>query len=207
MTFIGNVIKEVKKSSHHPECRVEFSGTALARSQKNAAVVYKSKYGGTCKQVYDTHTKILIASPNTLTASDVAKGFKPFEYASSALKKSNQRKSAINIKKVDIDERNIIDKASTEIMKTTHFELVDHFLIGQDEKAGVIVLGSKFLIEKFFLSKKCMSDGTFKMAPNGFKQSYMLWYIEEGKCKNEELERSKAMLAANFILKGKSEAT
>lgn len=51
-----------------------------------------------------------------------------------------------------------------------------------------------------------MSDGTFKMAPKGFKQSYMLWYIAEGKCKDEVYDRSKAILSCTFILKAKSEA-
>lgn len=35
----------------------------------------------------------------------------------------------------------------------------------------------------------------------------MLWYIAEGQYLDEVLPRSKAMLAVNFLLKGKSEAT
>lgn len=74
VSFIGSKIKDILKLSHHVQCRVEFSGEALARSQKNAAVVFKSKYGGTSKQAYDKHTQILQTSGNNLTATDVAHG-------------------------------------------------------------------------------------------------------------------------------------
>lgn len=177
----------------------------MTRSQKNSAVLFKSKYGETSKEAYDEHTQILQASDNLLTASDLANGFKHFEYASSALKKSNKRKLTMRPQKVYVAERNLVDKFTTEIMKSTYNEPTDYFLIGQDENAGVIVLGSKFLLQRFFASKICMSDGTFKMAPKEFKQSYMLWYIAEGKCKDEVFDRSKAMLSCTFILKAKSE--
>lgn len=203
ITLDGNGLKNIIKSTHHPECRLEFFGTAMARSQKNAAVVYKSVYGGTSKQAYDKHTNILQVSGNLLTALDLANGFRPFEYASSALKKSNKRKTATRVQKVIVDEDNAIDKTTTRILKSTHNEPTDFFLIGQ--KAGVVVLGS--LVERLFRAEKCLSDGTFKMTPKGFKQSYMLWYIAEGNCKNEVLDRSKAILATTFILKSKSEAT
>lgn len=100
VTFNGNEIHEIKKCSHHSDCRVEFAGTALARSMKNSAVVYKSKYGGSSKQVYDSHSKILTVSGKNqnLTVKDFANGFATFEYAGSALKKSSKRKSAINRK-------------------------------------------------------------------------------------------------------------
>lgn len=200
----GHQIKDVKKSTHHPQCRVEYSGTALARSQKNVAVVFKSKYGGSSKNVYDSHLKMLNISSDCLTAADVSRGFGTFEYATSALKKSSKRKSAIQYKHVNVGEGDTIEKMSTHIMRSTHNEPDDYFLIGQND--SVIVLGSKFLIERFFRSKICMSDGTFKMAPKGYTQSYMLWYVAEGMCKEELVARSKAMLAVNFVLKGKSEA-
>lgn len=50
-----------------------------------------------------------------------------------------------------------------------------------------------------------MSDGTFKMAPKGFLQTYMLWYIAEGRVNDEYVNRSKAMLACQFVMKAKSE--
>ena len=124
-------IKDIKKSSHHPDCQVEFLGTAQDRSQKNAAVVFKSMYGETSKHVYDTHTQILSASNTDLTTTDFAQGFKPFSFASAALKKSHQRKSAIKLKKVEIFESGAIDKLSTKIIKSIVDEPVDYFLIGQ----------------------------------------------------------------------------
>lgn len=207
VTTAGNKLKEVKKPTHHSQCRVEFNGTALARSYKNDAVVHKSQFGGSSKEVYDTYTRIVTATNKKVTAYDLAVGFGTYEYASSALKKANRRTSAINLPKVGVDEGDTIDKSTTLIMKSTIYEKDDYFLVGQDQSAGVIVLGSRFLIERFFRSEKCMSDGTFKMAPKGFKQDYMLWYIAEGQYLDEVLPRSKAMLAVHFVLKGKSEAT
>lgn len=207
VTMNGNEIKTISKASHHSQCRVEFNGTAMARSQKNLAVVHKSRYGGTSKHSYDTHTRILTASNNNMTAFDIAQGFGTFQYASSALKKSNRRKNATNLPTVNVAEFDTIDKTSTRILKSTFNEREDYFLIGQNESAGVIVLGSKFLVERLFRSKKAMSDGTFKMAPVGYKQVYMLWFIEEGTCGGEVLPRSRAILGSTFILKGKSQAT
>lgn len=208
VTISINVIKEVKKSTHHPQCRVEFLGTALARSQKNAAIVFRSQYGGTCKQVYDKHTKVLVSSSDCVTAYDIAHGFQPFQQANSALKKSGKRKGAMIQSNVNVGRSDVIEKLSTRIVKSTPLDATDdYFLIGQDESAGVVVLGSRFLVERFFRSKKAMSDGTFKMAPKGYKQSYMMWFVAEGICKGESVERSKAMLSINFLLKGKSQAT
>lgn len=107
---------------------------------------------------------------------------------------------------MDVAEFNVIGKESTRITKSTPNEQPDYFLIGQDEKAGVVVLGSRFMVERFFRSKKALSDGTFKMAPKDYKQAYMLWFVAEVTCNDEILQRSKAMLAVTFLLKGKSEA-
>lgn len=167
VTTSGNKLKDVKKATHHNQCRVEFNGTALARSYKNVAVVHKSQFGGSSKEVYDTHTRIVAVTNEKVTAFDLAEGFGTFEYASAALKKANRRKSAINLPKVNVDEVDTIDKSTTLIMKSTIYERDDYFLIGQDQSAGVIVLGSRFLIKRFFRSNKGMSDGTFKMAPKG----------------------------------------
>lgn len=202
----GHSIKEIKKLTHHKDCVVEYAGTAFARTVKNEAVVFKSKYGGSSKQVYDTHSNILSisAEKHNLTARDVAVGFKTFEHAQSALKKSSKRKTALNPKKVEI-QTDVIDKMTTKIIKSTALEPDDFYLIGQDVEAGVIVLGSRFLVERFFKSQKAMSDGTFQMTPVGFKQCYMLWHIVEGKYKDEKLARSKSILDVCFILKGKSQ--
>lgn len=151
VTMNGNQIKEIKKSSHHPKCCVEYYGTAVARTAKNEAVVFKSKYGGTSKSVYDTHSKILVISSkgNKVTAEDVAYGYKTFEHAKSALKKASNRKSAITPEVVRIEEK-VIDRDTTLIMKSIPMEPDDYFLIGQDVDSGVIVLGSRFLVERFF---------------------------------------------------------
>lgn len=207
VTMVDNKIREIKNPTHHPECRVEFATTAIARTQKNVAVVHKSKFGGSSKQVYDTHMKVLGATCKDVTAFDIAHGYQTFEYAQSALKKASNRKCAIQQHNVIVGESDIISKPSTLIKKSIPDETPDYFLIGQNEEAKVIVLGSRFMVERFFRSKKCMSDGTFKMAPMGYKQSYMLWYVDEGQYKDEALERSKAMLAVTFVLNSKSEAT
>ncbi len=204
----GNAIKDIKSASHHNECVAEYIGTAYARTVKNDAVVFKSIYGGSSKQVYDTHAKMLTVSGITynVTAADIAHGFKTFERAGSALKKSSNRKSAVNSEVVKVEDQ-VIDKATTQILKSSPTEAVDFFLIGQDVAAGVIVLGTKFMVKRFFGSKLVMSDGTFKMSPLQYKQSYMLWYIERGYCKDETVERSKAMLSVTFVLKDKKQET
>lgn len=74
--FLKTKIKDEKKSTHHLLCQVEFLSTSLARSAKNAAVVFKSKFGGTCTQF-----KVLSASNEKLTAHDIAQGYHTFEYA------------------------------------------------------------------------------------------------------------------------------
>lgn len=203
----GNKIHEIKNESHHAECSVEYYGTAVTRSAKNEAVVFKSKYGGSSKSVYDTHSKVLLAShKQNITAADVAIGFKTFERAKPALKKASSRKSATTTTSVSVEEK-VVDRCSTLIVKSIPTEPDDYFLIGQDIANGVIVLGSKFLVERFFRSKHVMSDGTFKTAPLDFKQSYMLWYIASGRYENEIVDRSKAIFASCFLLRNKQQAT
>lgn len=208
ITIDGHNIHEIKKSSHHSQCRVENYGTAIARTAKNEAVVFRSKYGGSSKDVYDTHSKILVAgsSESNVTASDMASGFRTFDRAKSALKKSSKRKSAIASEPINI-ENEVIERSSTKIMKSIPSEPEDHFLIGQNTAAGVVVLGSRFAVERFFKSKTVMSDGTFKMAPIGFKQAYMLWYIASGQHMDEIVQRSKAIFSACFLLKDKKQST
>lgn len=208
VTMSGRRIQEVKKASHHAECFLEYYGTAVARTTKNQAVVFKSKYGGSSKAVYDTHSKILFASnkKHNVTAADMASGFKTFERAKPALKKASSRKSATTTQSVLIQEK-IIDRDSTLIVKSVPSEPDDYFLIGQDVASGVVVLGSRFLVDRFFRSKFVMADGTFKMAPVHFKQSYMLWYIASGQHNDEIIDRSKAIFGCCFLLPNKQQAT
>lgn len=203
VTIIGHRIQEIKKASHHAECSVEYYGTAFARTVKNEAVVFKSKYGGSSKLVYDTHSKILLTSnKQNITAADMASGFKTFERAKPALKKASTRKSSTKVEPVFM-EGTVIDRNSTLIVKSIPMEPDDYFLIGQDVATGVVVLGSRFSVVRFFRSKHVMSDGTFKMAPISFKQSYMLWYIASGKYKDEIVDRSKAIFGCCFLLPNK----
>lgn len=86
-------------------------------------------------------------------------------------------------------------------------ETPDHFLVYQSgSESGVIVLGSKYLITKFFQSRVVLSDGTFKISPNGYKQLYILWFVNEATVENEEIPRNKAIAAIYFIMKTKSGA-
>lgn len=114
--MIGKEIKEIKQSSHHKNCLAEYSGTAYARTMKTEAVVFKSKYGGSSKQVYDTKILSVSGKFNNVTALDMAEGYKTSERAAkSALNKSSNRKSALLLEVVKIDD-NVIDKTTTKIV-------------------------------------------------------------------------------------------
>lgn len=155
--------------------------------------------------MYDGHIKILASTDNNkinITAEDIAEGFKTFDKAKSALKKSGQRKSAARMAITQAD--GLIDKSSTCIVKTSPNEAADFFLISQNLESGTTVLGTKFLVKQFFESKKVLSDGTFKIAPKGYTQCYVLWFVVEGKVDGEHAIRAKAIPAVYFLLKGKN---
>lgn len=204
LTLFNNELHEFKKETHHELCRVEKLPESFARSIKNEAVQFKSRYGGTSKQVYDSHVKILTSNEKkiAISAEDIASGYKTFEKAKSALKKSGQRKSASRM--AIIEENGYINRESTIISKTISTEEQDFFLIGQNLETGTIVLGTRFLIHHFFTSAKVLSDGTFKIAPKGYSQCYVLWFIIDGKIIGENAYRSKAIPAVYFLLKGKN---
>lgn len=206
LTLFENRFHEYKKEFHNENCRVETLSKSFSRSVKNEAVQFKSLYGGTSKQVYDGHVKILATTTSErnidISAQDIASGFKTFDKAKSALKKSGQRKCATKMP-ITLDNGRI-DKSSTCIVKTIPNEEADFFLISQNLESGTTVLGTKFMAKKFFESKKVLADGTFKIAPIGFTQCYILWFIVEGKVDGEDAVRSKAIPAIYFLLKGKN---
>lgn len=197
---------EFIKATHHESCYVESLATAFTRSEKNLCVQHKGKFGVTPKQAYDIFTKRIERSSKKLkiTPTDIAEGFKSFDSAKPALKKANERKSAVKTPNM-MDAEGKVDKISTEILQTDADE-PDYFLIHEADKSGTIILGSRFLITKFFASEKVGSDGTFKMAPIGYTQVYMLWSLLEGGVEGEFAPRSKGIPAVYFILKGKTQA-
>lgn len=195
------------KSTHHDSCYVESLATAFTRSEKNLCVQHKGQFSVTAKQAYDIFTKRIERSSTKLniTPRDIAKGFKTFDSAKPALKKANKRKSSVQNPKM-MNAEGKVDKLSTEVLKTDTSNEPDYFLIHEAEESGTIILGSRFLIKKFFESAKVGSDGTFKMSPIGYSQVYMLWTLHEGFVEGEFAPRSKALPAIYMILKGKTQA-
>lgn len=62
------------------------------------------------------------------------------------------------------------------------------------------------MVKLLFSSNTAGSDGTFKMAPIGYTQVYMLWSILEGSVNEEKANRSKALPGIYILLKGKTQA-
>lgn len=138
-----------------------------------------------------------------ITINNVESGFKCFHTAKSALNKAKRRINAPNPGNY-LNEGNRINKAATIIIPTENLsEKEDHFLI-YESPTGSVVLGTKFLITQFFKSHIALSDGTFKIALNGYAQTYILWYIVEGTVENETVPRRKAIAAVYFLMKTKS---
>lgn len=137
-TFVGFI-----KDKHNDLCRIEPFATAYARSEKNACVQFKGKYGGTAKQCYEIHSRKLLQSSAQLnvTAMDVADGFKTFDVAKGALNKSNKRKSAMNVPKL-MNPDGSINKIATMLSKTMPNEKPDYFLIAECQDSGTVVLGN-----------------------------------------------------------------
>lgn len=66
--------------------------------------------------------------------------------------------------------------------------------------------GSTYMAHMLFSSKKAGSDGTFRMAPIGYTQVYILWSILDGQMQDEAAYRSKALPGFYILLKGKTQA-
>lgn len=199
-----NDLKWIKKR-HLEICTMQEYGEAICLTVKNQTVVAKSQYALTCKQAYDGGRRTLIKdSAKQITVRNINCSYKPFSTAKHALNKAHKRKSsALSSNFVDGNKKIKLD--STAVIPSYNLEEdVDHFLIYQSP-TGSVVLGTKFLIERFFTSDIAMSDGTFKIAVKGYTQTYILWYLIQGTIDEEEIPRSKAVAAAYFLMKSKSQ--
>lgn len=104
---------------------------------------------------------------------------------------------------IALDEDGKLVRNDTEITKSYHEEMTDYFLIDELE-SGTILMGTKFMINKMYHSKKIMGDGTFRIAPKDFLQVYILWFIVEGVCDDEDIPRAKAYPAVFICMKTKN---
>lgn len=138
-----------------------------------------------------------------LTANNINKWFGSFNKARAALDKAQKRAGAASNSDYLDDENNVIKK-QTSILPTKCLDEDPDYLLICDAPSGSKVFGSKFLIEKFFRSSLALSDGTFKIAPSGFCQIYILWFVLEGQCSGEIVLRHKAIPAVYFLMKKKS---
>lgn len=86
---------------------------------------------------------------------------------------------------------------------TTSGEAEDFFVIEQLE-SGSVILGSEFMVSKFFESNIVMSDGTFHIAPKDFAQIYILWFVKQETPFGESIPRNKAYPAFFLALKSKT---
>lgn len=191
---------EWKEPRHQDRCiELQSFSQAVCKSAKNEAVVAKSEYGFSSKQTYEAHLKMLLVE----TVEDVESSYKSFQQARSALDKAGKRVKVAASSSV-LDENGNINKESTILRQTLSLnEEPDYFLIEEDE-SGLVVLGSKFLISKFFEADSVYGDGTFKIAPTGYTQVYILWYFVEATTDESDISQYKAIAAAYFIMKTKS---
>lgn len=198
-------IKWVKKT-HIDLCTLQEYGEATCRSAKNEAVIMKSCNAMTSKQAYDCQKRSLIKKPeNEITIKNLSNSYKSFTIAKHALNKAHKRKNA-TISSCSLGDNKRIKKEATIVIPTENLEEAEnHFLI-YESPSGSVVLGTKFLIEKFFNSKIALSDGTFKIAVKDYAQTYILWYLIEDIVEGEEIPRNKAIAAVYFLMKTKSMA-
>lgn len=61
------------------------------------------------------------------------------------------------------------------------------------------------MVERFYKARIVLSDGTFAVAPNGFTQLYILWFLPEDVAEHEIIPRCKAVAAVYFLTKTKSQ--
>lgn len=192
---------EWKNAEHQENCKLQTFSKELCLSAKKEAVVAKSIYGFSSKQIYDSHLKKLLAENTMLiTTEDIEESYKTFLKARSALDKAKCR---VNSKDPILVENNKINKDFTVILPTKSLdEEIDYFLI-EEHESGVVVLGNKFLIQHLYESSRVSGDGTFKIAPTGYTQIYILWYFEEGLEEGSTVLQYKTIAAAYFIMKSK----
>lgn len=198
----GNFDRWVNEN-HHPHCVLEPSGISTARSYKNRASIYKSEYGCTSKEAFTIHHQFL-NKKEKLSAKEIGSGFGIFSKTKNTLNKSGNRKSAQRPKLTD--KHNKVIKELTKIAPTFRNEIEDYFLIFQND--DLIVLGSKFMATKFFVADKLMADGTFKVAPIGYEQIYILWWIEEKYIVGDvdDIQRCKAFPAFYILMKNRQQS-
>lgn len=197
-------IFEWKKVQHIDECILIEYGTEICRSHKNEAVVAKSKYNMTSKQAFDGQLKILLNS-EFVTTNNINKGYKSFHKARSTLDKAKNRVDA-STRSNFLDADNKILKENTLTTPTkSPLEPPEYFLIYESAHSGTIILGTKFMVEHFYSSKIVLSDGTFAVAPNGYAQLYILWFLIEDFAENDVIPRSKAVAAVYCLMKTKSQ--
>lgn len=104
---------------------------------------------------------------------------------------------------VELNEDNEIEKSSTKLHKINSDENdADYFLIRQLNN-GTVILGSKFLVERFFKGNKIMCDGTFIIAPEGYIQVYILWEVIEDTPFDESIARNTAIPCIYILMKTK----
>lgn len=106
---------------------------------------------------------------------------------------------------VQCDEQNKLLKEDTLLSKTFFGDSSDYFLISEMDD-GTIILGSKFFATELFSSTTIMGDGTFRTAPKGYFQNYILWFVLEDKLESDTINRHKAFPAIYFLMKSKTEA-
>lgn len=190
---------------HITACTLQDFGNEICRSAKNDAVVLKSQNVISSKQAYEGEKRTLLkTAENLITVQNINTSYKPFSVAKHALNKAHKSKNATSTSTSSyLDGNKKIRKEATVIVPTFHLdEAPDHFLIYQSSEDSV-VLGTKFLIEKFFKSKIVMSDGTFKIAVKGWRQTYILWFLIKDTVPGEAVPRVKAVAAAYFLMKSK----
>lgn len=192
------------KGQHIQQCTLEEYGEAICRTGKNRAVVNKSKFGTTSKQAFDGELRVLLREhKEDLTARNINNGYGSFKKSRSALDKAHKRVGAPSTSNF-LNETGFISKEKTVIIPTLDLnEDSDYFLVYESPQ-GSKILGTKFLIEKWFSSEIALSDGTFKIAPNGFSQTYIVWFAMQGQCEGELISRNQGIPAAYFLMKTKS---
>lgn len=88
-----------------------------------------------------------------------------------------KRKDATQYR-IELDDGKLV-KNDTIITKSFHNENPGYFLIDEFDE-GTILLGTKYMITQMYHSKKIIADSTFRIAPKGFTQVYIIWFIVEG---------------------------
>lgn len=75
------------KRSHVDDCRLVTLSAAKAKTRLNLAVIHKSQFGGTSKDVYDSY-RMTLREDEDVTAEDMVDAFPPFAKVKSTFDKA-----------------------------------------------------------------------------------------------------------------------